>query len=335
MTRRTTPLTLFLAMALLAWIAVFITSISLGAATKAKLISEWPKTPVIVDGKDTEWPALVSIAKDVHLSIAVKNDDRTLYIALITSDAVTALQMLNEGLIVWLDVEGGTKKRFGLHYPVGRPAGAPGGSRGRYPSGSGQRGDQEQADEQQGQGNQQSGRYVGPPPDADAVWNRAVSDGRLAVAELLGPEKDEVRTLMLDASPSILAKIGRAEGMMVYELAIPLAVSPDSPEGLGTRPGAIVGIGLETPERKADAGSSGGRGAGGMGGGGGGMGGGMGGRGGGGYGGGGGRGGGGYGGGGTGGRGGGMGGPGGSFGQQAKPLNAWTTVQLATPPVSK
>ncbi len=313
---------------------MFITSVSVAAASKAKLISEWPKTPVVVDGKATEWPTLVSIAKDVHFSIAVRNDDRTLYIALITNDGGTALQALNEGLIVWLDVEGGTKKRFGLHYPVGRQAGAQGGTRERYPSGASQRGSQGQTDEQQGQDNRQAGGYIGPPPDSEAVWDRAMSDGRLKVAELLGPEKDQVRTLMLDASPSILARIGHAEGMMVYELAVPLAVSPDTPEGLGVRPGTIVGIGLETPERKADAGSYGGRGGGGMGGAGGGYGGG-GSRGGGGYGGGGGRGGGGYGGGGTGGRGGSMGGPGGSFGQQAKPLKAWTTVQLATPPASE
>jgi hypothetical protein len=286
----------------LAWIAVFAASISLGAATKAKLMSEWPRTPVVVDGKATEWPTLVSIAKDVHFSIAVRNDDRTLFIALITSDAVTALQTLNQGLVVWLDAKGGTRKAFGVHYPIGGSVGA------------------------QGEGRS---RNVGPP-DPDAVWNRATSDGRLEVAELLGPEKDEVRTLMLDASPSIRARIGHAEGMLVYELAIPLAVSPDSPEGLGALPGAIVGIGLETPERKAEAGGPGGR-AGGSGGGYGGMGG----RGGGGYGGMGGRGGGGYGGGGAGGRGSGMGGPGGPFGQQAKPLKVWTTVQLATPSASK
>jgi H/ACA ribonucleoprotein complex subunit 1 len=330
MVRPTRPPALFLAGALLAWIAVFITSISLGAAQKAKLMSEWPKTPVVIDGKDTEWPMLVSIEKDVHLSIAVKNDDQTLYIALITSDAVTALQTLNEGLIVWMDAEGGTKKRFGFRYPVGRPAGSQGGNRGRYASGGGERGGQGQTGEQQGQGGREAG-YVGPPPDPEAIWNRAASDGRLMTAELLGPEKDQVRTLMLDASPSIRAKIGHAEGMMVYELAIPLATSPESPDGLGVRPGAIIGIGLETPERKAETSGSGGRGGGGYGGG-------MGGRGGGGYGGGGGRGGGGYGGG-MGGRGGGgYGGEGassGSFGQQAKPVKAWTTVQLATPPASE
>ena len=233
----------------LAWIAVFATSISLGAATKAKLMSEWPKTPVVVDGKATEWPTLVSIAKDVHFSIAVRNDDQTLYIALITSDRAAALQALTEGLVVWLDAGGGAKKRYGLRFPVGRREAA-----GGEPSGG-----------PTGQGNRAAGAYGGQPPDAEAMWNRAASDGRLNMAELLGPEKDDARTVMLDASQSIRAKIGYAEGLMVYELAIPLGSSPGAP-GLGALPGAIVGVGLETPERKADAGRSGGdRGGGGMG----------------------------------------------------------------------
>lgn len=66
----------------------------------AKISSEWPTKPVVVDGVNTEWPTLTTIAKDVRVSIEVRNDDRHLYIALITSDSATALQALNDGLIV-------------------------------------------------------------------------------------------------------------------------------------------------------------------------------------------------------------------------------------------
>jgi len=310
---------------------VFHVSTALDAASKAKLVSEWPAKPVVVDGKNTEWPTLVSLAKDVRFSIAVRNDDQDLYIALITSDAATALQTLNDGLIVWLDAEGGSKKRFGFQYPVGRRAGSQGGGgRGREASGNGQRGGQGQSGEPQGQGDRDYGGYGGPPSDPGAIWDRAVADGRLKMAERLGPGKDEVRTVMLDVPQSIQAKFGHAEGMLVYELAIPLALTPESPDGLGVRPGAIIGVGIETPERKAEASGYGGsRGGGGMGGrGGGGYGGGGGGGRGGGY-------GGGMGGGEMGGRGGGVGGPSGSFGLQTKALKAWTTVQLATQPASR
>jgi hypothetical protein len=310
----------------IACLAALLAPLGLGAASKAKLTSEWPTTPVVIDGANTEWPTLVSIAKDVRFSIAVRNDADTLYVALITSDSATALQALHQGLIVWLDTEGGSKKRFGIKYPVGRdPRSA---SRAERPQGgedSGRRGRPDDSGGQQGDG---ARGYAtgGEPRDAEAMWKQALSDSQLSTAELLGPGKDDVRDLMLDLSQTIRAKIGHAEGMMVYELAVPLARTPEVPEGLGVRPGAVIGIGLETPERET-SGAGGGR-SGGMGGGrgggmGGGRGGGMGGMG------------GGRGGGMGGGRGGEMGGASGRFGQPEKPLKAWTSVLLATGPVAR
>jgi hypothetical protein len=279
-------------------------SIALEASSKATLSSEWAATPVVIDGINTEWPTLVSVGKDVRVSIAAKNDAQYLYLALITSDGPTAFQTLNDGLIVWFDADGGSKKRLGIEYPLPREAGSA--PRAGQAPGSGGANQEEQ------------------PPDPEAMWRRRLADSRLTLADLLGPGKDDVKSLVLDPSQSIRAKLGHADGMLVYELAIPLTRTPDSPDGLGVAPGAVLGIGLETPERKTPAESRGGYG-GGMGGRGGGMGGhggGMGGRGGG--------MGGGYGG--TGGRGGEMGGSGGAFGQRQKPLKVWTTVQLATPP---
>ena len=268
------------------------------AASQPKIESRWAEKPVAIDGVNTEWPVLSTIDKNVRLSIGVQNDDRNLYIGLITSDSATGLQALNEGLIVWFDVEGGTKKRFGIHYPVSRMSGRGGGE------GGGARGD--------------TGKPGGPPgdgqaPDPEEMWKRALADLSLSQAEVLGPGKDDRHPLQLDAQQAIQAKIGRADAMMVYELAVPLAKNVDVPLGLGLAPGSVIGIGIETPERPS-VGGPGGE-PGGVGGGMGGRGGGMGGRG-----------------GGMGGRGGGMGGPGGEGGrgrELQKPIKAWTTVRLA------
>lgn len=269
-----------------ACIAALLVATVLGAASKAKFTSDWASAPIVVDGTNTEWPTLLSFAKDIRISIAVRNDEQNLYVALVTSDTTTTLQVLRDGLIVWLDAEGGSRKRFGIRYPM-------------------------------------SAEPV-PPRDAEGMWTRALSDGRLKRAELLGPGKDDVRALMLDVATSIRARLGRADGMLTYELAVPLGKTQELPDGLGVRPGAIVGIGLETPERKASMGGPGGGrggsggGRGGMGGGRGGMGGSGGGRG-----------------GGMGGPGGGMGGPAGTYRPPQKALSAWTSVQLATPPASR
>jgi hypothetical protein len=304
--------------------------VAVGGA-RAKLASEWTATPIVVDGTSTAWSAFASLDKGVPVSIAVKNDDQYLYLALVTSDTPTALQMLNQGLIVWFDIEGGTKKQLGIQYPMGRagggqgPTGAGGWQRGQPAGSNGAAGGGSASDPQGEQ-----------PPDPEAMWRRRLADDRLQMAELLGPGKDDITSLVLDPSQPVRAMLGHFQGTLIYQLAIPLAKAADSSGGLGVRAGAVIGIGLETSERK-DApaaghggygGSSGGTG-GGAGGGRGGYGG-MGGRG----------GGGGYGGmGGHGGYGGGTGGRGGDAGREGganvpavKPLKVWTTVQLATAP---
>ena len=305
--------------------------LSLLAASKPKIQSVWAEKPVAIDGVNTEWPVLSTIDKNVRFSIGVRNDDLTLYVVLVTSDRATAVQTLTEGLVVWLDATGGSNKRFGFRYPLGGPGGFQAGEgQRRGGAGGAQAGD---PDPPPGgppdQGERGARGFGSQAPDPETLWTRAVSDGRLKTADVLGPKKEDVKAVTLGESQPIRARIGYSEGMLVYELAIPLTPSPQTPDAVGAKPGAIVGIGIETPER-----STGSRGADDMGGPGGGRGGGMG------------------GGGGTGGPpgmggGGGMGGPpgmgggggiggppgmgtpGGPYDQRAKTIKAWTTVQLA------
>jgi hypothetical protein len=61
------------------------------AASKPKIESVWAEKPVAVDGVNTEWPVLSTIDKNVRFSIGAQNDDRYLYIALITGDSATGL----------------------------------------------------------------------------------------------------------------------------------------------------------------------------------------------------------------------------------------------------
>ena len=159
--------------------------------------------------------------KDLRLSMAVKNDGQYLYLALVTSDTPTALHVLNQGLTVWFDVEGGSRKRFGIQYPIGRATGT-----GRDPQGE-------------------------QPTDPEAMWTRRLAEDRLLRAELLGPGKEDIKSLVLDMSQPIRAMLGHSQGTLIYELAIPLARPANSSEGLGVGPGAVIGIGIETPERKA------------------------------------------------------------------------------------
>jgi hypothetical protein len=284
------------------------------ATSKAKIESAWMAAPVRVDGINKEWDALSTIAKDVRFSMAARNDDRRLYIALVTSDRATAMQAVNEGLIVWVDPAGGSKKTFGLQYPLGRSfrgEGGPGHVPRQLRRPTGGENDQDQGQETRGRGDDGQ--------DPDSMWKVILSNPRMREADVLGPGKDDRRHVLLDTGETLEAKVGWAEGMLVYELALPLDKTAQSPDGIGVRPGSVVGIGLETPERKSEGPGGERGGPGGMGGPGGGRGGGMGGMG-----------GGGRHGGGMGGPGGGMRGERGAFGERPKAIRAWTTVQLAT-----
>jgi hypothetical protein len=150
-------------------------------------------------------------------------------------------------MTIWFDAAGGTKKKFGIRYPVveggegtdgeGRRRGAPG--RGNRPE---------------------------PPPvgEAGAPADRV---------DIIGPGKDDARSLTREHLPGIDVAIRAEQGTLQYELKVPLVATADRPYAIGTAPGKTIGVGIETakmPQR-----SFGGDRGGGFGGGGGGMGGGR------------------------------------------------------------
>jgi hypothetical protein len=293
----------------------------LSAARAGKIPSMWSDHEIKIDGTNTEWGALSLFSKDSQLFVGVKNDADFAYVVLATSDAATKQQVVRQGLIVWFDGEGGTKKRFGIEYPVPAPAGARQGGYGRGSRPGGGYGGGQDPGEQGGRGPGDDGRDGYGPSRGDGDPNdllaQAENDGRLKDLQILGPGKDDRFSMRVETAMPIEAKFGSAEGTLLYELKVPLVKRSGTECAVGVKPGAVLGIGLETPERESDRnrvqptfGGVGGRGDfGGRGG--------VGGRG-------------GFGGG-RRGNGGGYGGGAGGL-QATKPLGAWTSVQLAQLP---
>ena len=248
---------------------------------------------ITIDGHVDEWPQLEPL-EETHVSAAAQNDGRNLYLMIATSDQARRRQLLAAGIIVWLDGEGGKKHTFGIRLPGMLFSGPLGGRRGPR-------------------------NEMPPPPDL----GDASQVPSLSYVEIVGPGKDDRRRLELDTTRSIQAARSQTAGTLTLELQIPLQRNDASEHAIGTHPGRVIGLGLETPKierpeepAQGPGGAGGHRGGmggfGGHGGGGGGHGG-MGGMGGG------------------GGRGGGPPG-GGGYGdhvERAEPLKYWTTVQLA------
>lgn len=291
------------------------------AAESLRIESVWSAEAPTVDGKLTEWSAPLVTLGSTPLSLGVRNDGQFVYVALASSDPATRMMLGAAGFTVWMDPSGKNKKSFGITVPPTIAGGR--GMRGRGPGG-GPPPDQSGAPAQPGQESQKDPPQGGPGgPGGPAV-------GAITSIEVAGSSKDDKRRFELAYARTIGLDVAArvAEGVLVYELRVPLSVTEAQPYGVKSSPGSTIGLGIETAElaRPEGRGEGGGRGRGGMGGGppvggGGGMGGGMG------------------GGGMTGGGGGqpgGMGGgpPGGGREgmRELKPIKVWTVVQLAKPP---
>lgn len=275
---------------------ILIASVAVVLAEKKPLIeSHWRDRDIAIDGDSGDWPGPLRPIEENHpLMAAAMNDGQYLYLVLSTSDSTERRQILRQGLIIWFDPSGNEKKHFGLKYPVGlppeeRPTRGGGGGYRRGGGGGG-------------------GRPPGDPGSGDST--RSGSPDQIEPTnrlEVYGPQKDDAHSFVTEMAPGITVKTGQVEGYLVYELKVPLAKTTDGPYAIETKPGAVIGFGIEMPKMERPSGQGRG-GMGGLGG----FGGGMGGR---------------------GGGGGGMGHGGGERSQteQAKPLKGWATIQLAKP----
>ena len=284
--------------------ALAVLPLALLASDKLHLTSSTPASPITVDGHQEDWTGDLTPMGTDPFSVQVANDQDNLYLRVTASDPGVRNEIVRRGLIVWFDDSGGTKKHLGIHYPVVESLSSddPNGGRSHGGYGGGHRGGS-------GSGGT-SGSGGSAPSDSYEPANRI---------DILGPGKNDARSLTSDHASGVEAALRVSEGQVFYELKVPLAKTTDHPYAIETAAGKTIGIGFETPkvEQPASEGRSGGSGGGYGHGGGGGMGGG--------------RGGGGMHGGGGGGHSGGRQGSGGGY-QPPKPLKTWATVTLTGSP---
>jgi hypothetical protein len=285
-----------------------VSAATLIASDKPRFESGRRLEPITIDGRFEDWPGNLEPFGDKPLSVQFENDGEFLYLRFSASDPATRMQILRQGLTVWFDPAGGTKKHFGIRYPVvdhaqydsgsGRSGGYGGGGYGGYGGGGGHRGG---GDPNHPEGGTPEAGSPGPSPTERV--------------DIFGPGKDDAREMTRDHLPGIDVALRTVDGVLQYELKVPLAKSSDHPNAIEAQAGKPIGFGFETPKASQSPASFG-RG-GGMGGYGGGMGGhgGMGGRGGGGM---------------------GRGGGGQSHGSETpKPLNGWGIVSLTSFPPAR
>jgi len=174
---------------------------------------------VIVDGLDTEWDGARYLIDKQYITIGALNDDNYLYLRFSTPDRMKQTRIAALGCTVWFDTEGGTKKRLGIHFPIGRnrpPAMPP------------------------------SGHFAG----ADSVHTqrmRAILDSTRTRIELIGPGEKERTTIDRAEAETrgILIATNISKNILVHELRIPLRQTGADGFTVQPKTGKPLGVGIE------------------------------------------------------------------------------------------
>lgn len=193
-----------------------------GCSSTIELKSNWLDREIKVDGKSDEWVGAMAYFESQNISVGVLNDNDFIYICMIADEPQIRSQVIGRGLMLWFDPEGGSKKSFGIKYPVGIQM--EGGF--QRPGAEGRREDFQ---------------------DRDKRMQELLEDSSSEL-EILASGRKEGKRMFVEEARGLEVKLAAYSGMIVYECKIPFSPSDEYPYAVGTKAGDMIGIGIETPE---------------------------------------------------------------------------------------
>jgi len=211
---------------LLATLAAF------GCSSSIRMVSEPAIKPPVADGTDSEWGGKTYSIEKTGISIGFQHTNQFLFLCMKTSDRGIQMQIARDGLQVWFDPQGGNDKIAGIRYPIpvppdmlmhganDEPGEMTGGVRGEMPG------------------------EPGAAPDREGPIARMPFE-KLTECEILSDNPSETRIEPLGAD-RIQAKMKLNNGVLVYELQIPLGEPSDGGFPLAWNTQTPLGIGLLT-----------------------------------------------------------------------------------------
>lgn len=185
-----------------------LTFAAVGCRSTAPLQSSAPTEPVTVDAQLADWSGKLNDAGG-NMTVGVQNDAEYLYVAMSTTDLQKISQIMQLGMILWIDRAGGKEEIFGVRYPIGVTA-------------------------------------VGGLDD-DPTANRIRIEQSMQEVELMGADGRGFRRRK-DSVPGITMHGEAQDRVFTYEAKIPLAANEAVAYAIGTEPGQVIGIGFTTPE---------------------------------------------------------------------------------------
>ncbi|HMA63515.1 MAG TPA: hypothetical protein VKP78_12745 [bacterium] len=181
-----------------------------------KINSHYIDKEVAIDGNTGEWQNKLVYFKNENLSVGVANDDKNIYLCLISSNIDLNRSLFRNGLVTWFDINGKTKERFGIKFP-----------RGMDPA-------QRKA--------MQTNRQNQNRPDQRFSRGR---DNVMTQFEVLSVDGFRQLNPIHNNTHNISMQLNRQPDHLVYELKIPFKTLNSHSQSLAIKKGDRVGIGFE------------------------------------------------------------------------------------------
>lgn len=181
-----------------------------GCSSGLKLISDWQQGEINIDGSDSLWQRGLYYDKESDFVYGVRNNDNYIYVFLKTQNRSTEMQIMRQGLTVWLDKEDGKNQIFGIKYPL----------------------------------SWQETHTVLSTDTSEEKLNRFL-DQAFPELEIIGPTKEDIQRFSALEAPGIRVKLARTRESLVYELRVPLKKTSKNPFAIEPISGRRIGIEFE------------------------------------------------------------------------------------------
>jgi hypothetical protein len=230
------------------WKALFavLYAISFAACSSSiELSSKAVDRPLSIDGDDAQWHGKTVLVDDGKISLGFQNDSMHLFVYFRTTDLSLQSQIMMGGLTVWFDSTGGKTKYSGIRFPLGS------------------------------EGLQDFRGSMSDPAERERQIERRLAEFP-PECEVIGSANSDRQRVPMGTSSGIDGRMRFLEGVLVYELRVPLERGAHEQYAVGWQKDSEIGVVFETrvskrrernmsgPPRSAPDGERGGRPPGGM-----------------------------------------------------------------------
>jgi len=193
--------------------------LSITGCGDTQINSKWRTQNLIIDGKDKDWGNSLNYIDDLKALVGVENDNKFLYLCLVTNDQELEAKVLRMGLTVWFDRTASDAKDFGIKFPIGR--------------GGIDRTAMRKMTDNPGE----------ERPNPEKLREMVVKSEN--EVEIIGKNNDVNRLSITELKGAEL-KLGLSDGRFVYEMRIPLSHKGGFNYALNADTGSTISVGLET-----------------------------------------------------------------------------------------